>query len=263
MIMQKLNWYFFKVWAPMTTLTVYLLATETVNWWAVLVGWLILGPIATGVGLHRLLGHRAFSTHCYVEKVLAYLATLSAYSPILFWVAQHQYHHKHSDTEKDPTSPAHRGFWYSFLYWRFLKENLDKADFLNACSKRILRDKKLMWLNNNFTKIIWVHVGVLALIGPSWLLSLYLLPILLESTRINLLNSFSHVNSMPFSYRNYETNDKSYNNLIFGYLSLGFGWHNNHHHNPGKNIVHDRWWEIDIEGYIGYLLSKIKSKDLE
>ena len=162
--MQKLNWYFFKVWAPMTALTLYLLATETINWWAVLVGWLILGPIATGVGLHRLLGHRAFSTHFYVEKVLAYLATLSAYSPILFWVAQHQYHHKHSDTEKDPTSPAHRGFWYSFLYWRFLKENLDKADFLNACSKRILRDKKLMWLNNNFTKIIWVHVGVLVYI---------------------------------------------------------------------------------------------------
>jgi fatty-acid desaturase len=42
---------------------------------------------------------------------------------------------------------------------------------------------------------------------------------------------------------------------------MGFGWHNNHHHNPAKNIVQDRWWEIDIEGYIGYLLSKLKPRN--
>ena len=256
--MKKLNWYFYKVWAPITILTLILIFTQVINWWIVLLGWVILGPIATGVGLHRLFGHRSFETNIYIERFLGYLATLSAYSPILFWVAQHQYHHKHSDTEKDPTSPKERGFWYSFLYWRFLKENLQKADFLNFCSKRMFRDKKLMWLNENFTKIIWFHVILLCIISPSLLLSLYLLPILIESTRINLLNSFSHVDNMPLSYRNYDTNDKSYNNLIFGYLSLGFGWHNNHHHNPGKNIVHDRWWEIDIEGYMAWLISTNK-----
>lgn len=260
--MQKLNWYFYKVWAPMTLLTLALLFTQSVDWIIVLIGWFLLGPIGTGVGLHRLLGHRSFTTHCYVEKTLAYLATISAYSPILFWVAQHQYHHKYSDTDKDPTSPEKKGFWYSFLYWRFLKENLDKADFLNYCTKRIIRDKRLMWLNQNFTKIIWIHILLLLVISPSILLSLYLLPVLFESTRINLLNSFSHVDRIPFSYRNYNTPDKSYNNLIFGYLSLGFGWHNNHHHDPKRNIVHDRWWELDIEGYIGYLLSKIKPKDI-
>jgi fatty-acid desaturase len=259
--MTKLNWLFYKVWAPLTLLTLYLLTTQSINWWLVLVGWIILGPIATGVGLHRLLAHRAFATHHYVEKILAYLGTLSAWAPILFWVAEHQYHHRHSDTEKDPTNPRVKGFWYSFFYWRFLKEALDKIDLLNSYSKRIIRDKKLMWLNDNFTKIIWAHVIILAIISPALLLSLYLLPILIESTRSGLLNSLSHIDRMPFSYRNYETNDRSYNNLIFGYLSLGFGWHNNHHYNPGKNIIHDRWWEIDIEGYIGYVLSKIKFKD--
>lgn len=253
--MKKFNWYFYQIWIPITILTAILFFTQDVNWWIVLLGWIVLGPVATGVGLHRLFGHRSFKTHIYIEWLLGYLATLSAYSPIIFWVAQHQYHHKHSDTEKDPTSPKEHGFWYSFLYWRFLKENLQKADFLNLCTKRIFRDKILMWLSNNFTKIIWFHIIVLYFINPSLLLSLYLLPILIESTRINLLNSFSHVDNIPLSYRNYNTNDKSYNNLIFGYLSLGFGWHNNHHYDPSKIIVHDRWWELDLEGYLAWLIS--------
>ena len=256
--MYKLNWYFYRVWLPLHLLLLVLLFNVSIDWTAVLIGWIIFGPIATGVGLHRLLAHRSFETHPWIENTLAYLATLSAYAPILFWVSQHQYHHKHSDTEEDPTSPELRGLWYSFLYWRFLKENLAKTSLMNYCSRKIMKDKTLMWFNNNFTMLIWIHVIVLFVISPTLLLSLYLLPMLIESTRVNILNSFSHVSNLPFSYRNYDTPDKSYNNIIIGYLSMGFGWHNNHHHDPGKNIVQDRWWEIDIEGYFGYLLSKFK-----
>lgn len=254
--MKNLNWYFYKVWLPITLLTLVLLFTVNINWTLVAVSWFIFGPIATGVGLHRLFAHRSFVTHPLIEKLLAYLATLSAYAPLLFWVAQHQYHHKHSDTDEDPTSPKKYGILYSFLYWRFLKVNLKKTLILHSCSKNIMRDKFLMFLNNNFTRIIWLHVILLFLISPSFLLSIYLLPIFIESIRINILNSFSHVKGVPFNYRNHNTADESHNNIIIGYLSLGFGWHNNHHHDPRKLIINDKWWELDIEGYIGLLLSK-------
>lgn len=256
--MRELNWYFYKIWLPMTLITIALLFLVEINWLLVAIGWFILGPIATGVGLHRLFAHRSFSTNPFIEKIIGYLATISAYAPILFWVAQHQYHHKYSDTDKDPTSPKRNGFWYSFLYWRFLKDNLDKTLLLHYCSKKIMKDKFLMFLNNNFTVIIWTHIILLSLIDVNLLLSIYLLPILIETTRVNLLNSVSHVAKFPFNYRNHNSNDDSYNNLLIGYLSLGFGWHNNHHHDPTKLIIHDKWWEIDIEGYIGNLLSKIK-----
>jgi stearoyl-CoA desaturase (delta-9 desaturase) len=257
--MNKLNWYFYKVWLPLHLLAFSLLFLFPIDWSTVLIGWVIFGPLATGVGLHRLFAHRSFETHPWIENILAYLATLSAYAPILFWVSQHQYHHQHSDRDQDPTSPKHRGFLYSFLYWRFLNSNLKKTHLLNYCSKKIIKSPILMWFNNNFTMIIWIHVLILFLISPTLLLSIYLIPMLLESTRVNILNSLSHIDNIPFSYRNYDTPDKSYNNLIIGYLSMGFGWHNNHHYNPKKNIVQDRWWELDIEGYIGYLLSKFKS----
>ena len=256
--MKKLNWYFYQVWLPLHLLTIVLLFTVSINWWLVAVFWLIFGPLATGVGLHRLFAHRSFKTNKYVEYLLGYLSTLSAYAPILFWVAQHQYHHKFSDTDQDPTSPKHRGLLYSFLYWRFLKSNLDKADFMNYCSRQMMKNKVLMFLNTHFTKIVYLHVIVLFLISPALLLSVYLLPTIIESIRINLLNSVSHVKGVPFNYRNHEINDESYNNLILGYLSLGFGWHNNHHADPKKCVIHDKWWELDIEGYIAHMLSKIK-----
>lgn len=259
--MSKLNWYFYKVWLPLNLLTLILLFTVPVNWYIVLVAWFILGPVATGVGMHRLFAHRSFSTHPLIEKVLAYLATLSAYAPILYWVAQHQYHHKYSDQENDPTSPKNKGIWYSFLYWRFLNENLDKTLMLHSCSKKVMKDKFLMFLSKHFTTIIWVHVVVLFVISPTILLSVMLIPILIETNRLNILNSFSHVDNFPFNYRNHECNDKSYNNYLLGYLSLGFGWHNNHHARPGNMIIQDKWHEIDIEGYIAYFLSRCKKRD--
>jgi stearoyl-CoA desaturase (delta-9 desaturase) len=54
---------------------------------------------------------------------------------------------------------------------------------------------------------------------------------------------------MLIGYRNFETNDNSRNNVIFGYLGWGQGWHNNHHHDPKSfdfgTGVSGKWWEFD------------------
>lgn len=256
--MKKLNKLFYTFWLPIFLLTIGLLFYFPIDWVTVFLSWVVLGPIASGVAMHRLFAHRSFETHPIIEKILAYLATLSGYAPILFWVAQHQYHHAHADTNNDPTSPKHQGFLNTFFYWRFLKENDAKIFLRGYCSKMVLRDKYLMFLTTHFYKILWIHVIVLALISPALLLSLYLIPIIIESLRLGVLNSISHIENFPFNYRNYEVKDTACNNVIFGYLSLGFGWHNNHHAHPKKLLLHDKWWEIDIEGYIGYLLSKLR-----
>jgi fatty-acid desaturase len=65
----------------------------------------------------------------------------------------------------------------------------------------------------------------------------------------------SHLN-IPLSYRNFETKDNSHNNIIIGWLSFGFGWHNNHHHDQRELVNTHHWWEIDIEGQIAKLISK-------
>ena len=52
----------------------------------------------------------------------------------------------------------------------------------------------------------------------------------------------------------YATGDESRNNALFGLLSFGVGWHNNHHAFPGSARCGLKWWQIDINYYVILLL---------
>src|ERR1700756_376412 len=118
-----MNEHFYKVWLPLqiATLVAFMaisLGMVNLSLPLILTSWFLIGPVGMGVGYHRLFAHRSFSTHPVFEKILGILGTLAAYSPLLFFAAQHQYHHKTSDTKEDPSSPVEYGFWESFLTWR-------------------------------------------------------------------------------------------------------------------------------------------------
>jgi hypothetical protein len=59
------------------------------------------------------------------------------------------------------------------------------------------------------------------------------------------INSLSHV----FGRRRYETHDDSRNNVWLALLTLGEGWHNNHHHYPLSARQGFYWWEVDVTYY--------------
>ncbi len=257
-----MNWYFYKVFLPLIGLWILALVGIAMgqihlSWLTIFISWFFLGPVGIGVGFHRLFSHRQFKTGYFLEMTIAALGTLVAYTPILFWVSNHQYHHKRSDKEEDPSSPKWHGFWESFLWYRLRQSALTKVDLKNYCSRQVLLDPKLRWLSKNFVKIVWSVILILMVIDRNLLVSLYLIPILIEHLRINLVSSVSHI-KIPFSYRNYATSDSSYNNFIFGYLSMGFAWHNNHHQDERKLSLNDKWWELDIEGALAKLISKPK-----
>jgi stearoyl-CoA desaturase (delta-9 desaturase) len=56
------------------------------------------------------------------------------------------------------------------------------------------------------------------------------------------INSLSHV----FGSQRFETGDDSRNNLLLALITLGEGWHNNHHHCQSSCRQGIYWWEIDI-----------------
>src|SRR5207237_669421 len=55
------------------------------------------------------------------------------------------------------------------------------------------------------------------------------------------VNSVTHL----WGYRNYATQDNSRNNALVALLTLGEGWHNNHHAQPRSATMGLRWWEVD------------------
>ena len=64
-------------------------------------------------------------------------------------------------------------------------------------------------------------------------------------------NSLSHViGSRPFA-----TRDNSRNNFLLALLTLGDGWHNNHHAFPVSAAHGFEWWQIDINKWLLQLLA--------
>lgn len=255
-----MNWYFYKIFIPLVILwglsaVGLAIGILNVNWWIVFVSWFLLGPVGIGVGYHRLFSHRQFETSRPVELILAFLGTLAAYAPIVFWITNHQFHHKTSDQQQDPSSPELHGFWQSFLTYRLKESTLEKVDLKNYCSRRLIMDPKMRWMSKHFTKIVWSTIIILGIIDFSLLLSAYLLPVFIEHIRVNVVSSLSHM-EIPLSYRNHATEDRSFNNILLGFLTMGFAWHNNHHFNERKLVLTDQWWEIDIEGQIAKMLSR-------
>jgi stearoyl-CoA desaturase (delta-9 desaturase) len=214
-----------------------------------------MGPVGIGTCFHRLLSHRQFETWKYVEYAMSLFGTLSAYAHIIFFSANHIIHHQVSDSKKDTSSPRF-GFWESFLWWRMRQSVLKKINIRNKPVKRILADPFLRFLSVHFMKIVYVYAVLLFLLGGWWLLiNFFVLPVFFEHMRINLISSVSHIN-IPGSYRNHDTKDTSQNHFIFGLLSFGFAWHNNHHARAGALNLREKWWELDIEGLMGKILTK-------
>jgi stearoyl-CoA desaturase (delta-9 desaturase) len=68
-----------------------------------------------------------------------------------------------------------------------------------------------------------------------------------------LVNSAAHV----WGYRTYATRDRSTNLWWVALVSLGEGWHNNHHAFPRSARHGLRWWELDPTYCLIRLLSLV------
>jgi stearoyl-CoA desaturase (Delta-9 desaturase) len=65
------------------------------------------------------------------------------------------------------------------------------------------------------------------------------------------INSACHI----FGKKRFPTKDTSKNSFILALVTLGEGWHNNHHYHPSSVNQGFYWWEIDISYYALKVLS--------
>jgi stearoyl-CoA desaturase (Delta-9 desaturase) len=204
---------------------------------------------AIGAGYHRYFAHRAFRTSRVFQFMLAVMAQTSAQRGILWWAANHRRHHKHSDTELDVHSPVQRGFLYSHVGWIFVPRNND-TDY--AMIRDMARYKELLWLNRQpylpaalLALSTWLIAGLPGLVvGFCWS------TVVLWHATFSI-NSLAHV----VGRRRYVTGDESRNNWLLALLTMGEGWHNNHHAYQVSVRQGFRWWEFDPTYYALRVLS--------
>jgi stearoyl-CoA desaturase (delta-9 desaturase) len=67
------------------------------------------------------------------------------------------------------------------------------------------------------------------------------------------INSVCHV----WGARPNATRDESRNVWWLGLLTLGEGWHNNHHARPAAAMHGWRWYQVDFSGYVIRLLARL------
>ncbi len=222
-----------------------------VTWQAVALGiglyWLRI--FAIGAGYHRYFSHRAYSTSRAFQFVLAVLSQSTSQKSVLWWAAKHRHHHLHSDTERDVHSPRRHGFIYSHLGWIFSRRH-DKAD-LNKVAD-FARYPELMWLHR-YEQVPALVLAVLCFLIAGWpgLIVGFFWSTVLVYHGTFAINSLAHVSGS----KRYVTGDDSRNNWLLAIITMGEGWHNNHHAYQSSVRQGFRWWEFDPTYYILRALS--------
>ncbi|WP_298447170.1 acyl-CoA desaturase [uncultured Marinobacter sp.] len=213
---------------------------------------------------HRYFAHKTFKTSRTAQFAFGVLGASAAQRGPLWWAAHHRHHHQHSDREQDLHSPHHGGFWWSHMGWF-------------ACDAGFITDEKRIrdWLKfpelkllNRFDALVPAASAVLIFglgealaawapgLGTNGLQMLvcgfFISTVVLFHATVSI-NSLSHV----WGKRRFETADDSRNNFWLALLTLGEGWHNNHHRWPQSVRQGFRWYEIDITWYGLWALSKL------
>ncbi len=222
--------------------------THWVDWVACAVLYFVRMFAVTGA-YHRYFSHRTYKTSRWFQFVLAFLAQTSSQKGALWWAAHHRDHHKYSDLPWDVHSPIQKGFWYSHVLW-LVDRGTETTDYKRI--KDLAKYPELVWLNKYWlVPPVALGVATWALLGWSGLFIGFFLSTVLLWHGTFLVNSLAHV----FGKRRFATEDTSRNNWWIALVTLGEGWHNNHHHYMGSARQGFYWWEIDITYYILKALS--------
>jgi stearoyl-CoA desaturase (Delta-9 desaturase) len=207
---------------------------------------------AIGAGYHRYFSHRAYATSRTFQLVLAVVAQSTAQKSVLWWAAKHRHHHLHSDTEEDVHSPRHTGFVYSHLGWIFARRH-DSTDLSKITD--FARFPELMWLHRLELAPAFGLAGLCFLAaGWSGLVVGFCWSTVLVYHATFCINSLAHVRGS----RRYVTGDDSRNNLLLAIVTMGEGWHNNHHAYQSSVRQGFKWWEIDATFYLLTALSWLR-----
>jgi stearoyl-CoA desaturase (delta-9 desaturase) len=211
---------------------------------------------------HRYFSHKAFKTPRFWQFIFGAMGNASVQRGPLWWAAHHRHHHRFTDLEQDVHSPSRHGFWWSHIGWLTSRANFPtKYKYVAEWAKY----PELRWLNR-FDTVIPILLA----------LALYIFGALLErfaphlgtngmqmlvwgffiSTTV-LFHATVTINSLDHMYgrRRYDTPDTSRNNVLLALITLGEGWHNNHHHFAVSARQGFFWWEIDMTYYLLVFLS--------
>jgi stearoyl-CoA desaturase (delta-9 desaturase) len=205
---------------------------------------------------HRYFSHKTFHTSRFTQFLFALLGASAVQRGPLWWAYQHRHHHQHSDEDCDVHSPNRRGFWWAHIGWITSARNFP-TDYSQV--RDLAKYPELVFLNR-FDSLVPAALA-LALAYSGHLLHSYWPGLGVTAGQLviwgffisttALFHATSSINSLAhlMGKRRYETDDNSRNSLLLALVTLGEGWHNNHHRYMSSTRQGFYWWEVDISYY--------------
>ncbi|KAA3641702.1 MAG: acyl-CoA desaturase [Proteobacteria bacterium] len=212
---------------------------------------------------HRYFSHKSFKTGRIMQAIFAIIGATATQRGPLWWAAHHRHHHIHADSESDAHSPQH-GFWHSHMGWFLQDKNFNSR---HEHIRDLNQFPELRWIDRY--DIVFPVLYMIFLYGLGTALNAlyprlntsglqlvlwgYVISTVVLAHVTYAINSLAHV----WGGRDFDTDDNSRNNFILALLTLGEGWHNNHHCCPGSVRQGFRWWQIDVSYYVLWMMAKV------
>jgi fatty-acid desaturase len=249
------------IWTTTLFMTVFhigaIAALFFFTWQALVVAivlWWISGGFGIGMGYHRLLTHRGYKTHKWVEYFLTTCGTLALEGGPIAWVATHRVHHQNTDKEGDPHSPRDGGLWAHMGWILTGKAMHNKSDELLPFVPDLRKDKFHVWISEwHWVPLTVLGLALFAIGGWSWLLWGLFLRTVVNLHGTWLVNSATHM----WGSQRFFTGDASTNSFWVAMLTFGEGWHNNHHAAPQSARHGLAWYEFDLNWYGIWTLQRL------
>jgi stearoyl-CoA desaturase (delta-9 desaturase) len=193
--------------------------------------------------IHRYFSHRAFEIRLwprFTQWLMAFLSTTVVQKGVVWWASHHRHHHAHSDEPDDVHSNYLRGFFWSHVGW-VLCPRFHSVDETRA--RDWMKYPEIMWFEKRQNHLVGpvflatVCGGLGAFFGEAWNTSFSQMIVwgFFTSTVVLYHGTFA-INSLAHMWgkRRYNTGDQSKNSLFLAIITLGEGWHNNHHYDQNR-----------------------------
>lgn len=193
--------------------------------------------------LHRYYSHKSFKLNNIIKWIFTIFAIFAGRGSPLGWVYIHRIHHATSDTEKDPHSPHFDTF--KFIGFRpVYNKNINYFII-----KELLTPAHIN-IDKYYMAIIGLFILLLGVINYNLVFYIWALPVLTVSMTQIAFNYFAHMSG----YRNFNTKDRSTNNIYLWPFILGDAWHNNHHAHAEKVSTKVKSFEFDpLSTFISFI----------
>lgn len=187
----------------------------------------LISGLSISAGYHRYYCHKSFEASKLLQLIFLTTGGAVWQGPLANWISEHKLHHMYPEGNLDPY-PIKHGFWWAYLGWLFYR----KPPILIP---EVLNNPLIMWQYKYYKSIAFLFsFGLGAILGyifGHWWEGALLIG-LVRSFYFQhvtfLINTWGHL----WGNQNSSTNSTARNHHLLAFLTLGEGYHNNHHVHP-------------------------------